>query len=297
MKKINILFVAILGLAFTLTVQADITSGLVAHYKFDSNTNDSSNNGNNATLNGSLTYVTGKNGQAIEIGSSDDYISVGNSIELNNNFSFSGWYKLSNTATVPSWNSFFHTRGAYCEAGGSGLGVMYQNESETIRIYDASNCYGIGSITYPIATNTWFQFSITYDGSTVNSYINTTLIDSFSYSGNLGNASASSDLPFIIGAMYIPSRNNLTYNWQGNIDDVRVYNRALSSSEIQQIYTGSSSCTSSEAGTVSTNLDIHVPSLNYETILGTQNIYADFKYEGKNSEGKHIWSLKDYGSN
>ncbi len=50
-------------------------------------------------------------------------------------------------------------------------------------------------------------------------------------------------------------------------------------------------------GTVSPNLDIHVPSLDYESLLGKQNIWADLEYLGKNDEGKHIWSLKDFGEN
>ncbi|NOT85049.1 MAG: hypothetical protein HOP02_09820 [Methylococcaceae bacterium] len=52
-----------------------------------------------------------------------------------------------------------------------------------------------------------------------------------------------------------------------------------------------------ETGTVSANLDIHVPSLNYESLLGTQNIWADFEYLGTNPQGKHIWGLKNYGAN
>ncbi|MDM8567475.1 hypothetical protein QUF74_17735 [Candidatus Halobeggiatoa sp. HSG11] len=52
-----------------------------------------------------------------------------------------------------------------------------------------------------------------------------------------------------------------------------------------------------EAGTISANLDIYMPSLNYETLLDTQNIWADFKYSGTNPEGKHTWELEDYGVN
>jgi hypothetical protein len=55
--------------------------------------------------------------------------------------------------------------------------------------------------------------------------------------------------------------------------------------------------TNEGTGTVSESLDIHMPSLNYTTLLGTQNIWVDFKYSGMNFEGKHIWELKDFGVN
>ena len=56
-------------------------------------------------------------------------------------------------------------------------------------------------------------------------------------------------------------------------------------------------CATDNSGTVSPNLDIHMPSLNYDTLLGKQNIWADLKYKGTNSEGQHIWGLKDFGVN
>ena len=59
----------------------------------------------------------------------------------------------------------------------------------------------------------------------------------------------------------------------------------------------SDSCMTGSTGTVATNLDIHMPSLSYDTLLGKQNIWADLEYKGTNSEGQHIWGLKDFGVN
>lgn len=53
----------------------------------------------------------------------------------------------------------------------------------------------------------------------------------------------------------------------------------------------------SNIGTVSSNLDIHMPSLNYQSLFGIQNIWADFEYLGENLEGKHTWELKNFGVN
>jgi len=97
-------------------------------------------------------------------------------------------------------------------------------------------------------------------------------------------------------------------NWgyvKGVLDDARFYNRALSSSEIQALYTkksipssnSSSSCTSPQAITVSENLDIQILSLNYTSLLGTQNLWINLKYYGKGSNGEILWKLKDFGTN
>jgi len=56
-------------------------------------------------------------------------------------------------------------------------------------------------------------------------------------------------------------------------------------------------CTSAEAGTVNSDLDIHMPSLNYQTLFGTQSIWVDFEYYGTGPNGELLWKLKDGGVN
>ena len=50
-------------------------------------------------------------------------------------------------------------------------------------------------------------------------------------------------------------------------------------------------------GTILKNTDFFMPSLNFETPEGTQNIWAKLKYVGKNSDERELWQLKGYGSN
>jgi len=54
---------------------------------------------------------------------------------------------------------------------------------------------------------------------------------------------------------------------------------------------------SSIIGTVSPNLDIHMPSLNYQSLGGIQNLWADFEYYGQSENGELLWKLKEYGVN
>jgi hypothetical protein len=50
-------------------------------------------------------------------------------------------------------------------------------------------------------------------------------------------------------------------------------------------------------GNVKPNLDIHMPSLNYQSPEGLQNLWADFEYYGQGSNGELLWKLKEYGVN
>ncbi|MCF6202393.1 MAG: hypothetical protein L3J59_01815 [Methylococcaceae bacterium] len=50
-------------------------------------------------------------------------------------------------------------------------------------------------------------------------------------------------------------------------------------------------------GIILTNTDFFMPTLNYETAQGTQNIWAKLKYVGKNSKDQQLWQLKGYGFN
>ena len=53
----------------------------------------------------------------------------------------------------------------------------------------------------------------------------------------------------------------------------------------------------STIGTVSPDLDIHMPSLNYQSLEGIQNLWADFEYYGQGKNGELLWKLKEYGVN
>jgi hypothetical protein len=78
-----------------------------------------------------------------------------------------------------------------------------------------SNLYG----ATPLPMNTWSHLAATYDGSIVRLYVNGTQVASRSQTG-LVNTSTQ---PLTIGL-----------GWPGTIDELRIYNRALSPSEIQR---------------------------------------------------------------
>jgi hypothetical protein len=78
------------------------------------------------------------------------------------------------------------------------------------------------------STNGWNYVAVTYNGSTITTYINGVL----AATGNEPGANLCSGAPLIIGSWW----EGAPAYFQGSVDEVRVYNRALSQSEITQIF-------------------------------------------------------------
>jgi hypothetical protein len=102
--------------------------------------------------------------------------------------------------------------------------ALYANSDTT---QPAANVF-VGSDTYSqagtIALNAWSHLAATYDGSTLRLYVNGTQVSSQTIAGSILGSSG----PLRIGG------NTVWGEWfKGSIDDVRVYDRALSAAEVQ----------------------------------------------------------------
>jgi len=277
-----------------------LTNGLVGYWNFENcDGYDSSGGGNNGTLVGSPTCneTAGKVGKGLLQHNLSQYIDLGSNISVGSAFSFSGWYRLTGSAG-PQWHAFFLSN-SYCNSGNA-FGAMYEQQSSIIRLYDGSNCLGTRTISYSLPSDQWFHFSLTYDGASISTYIDGTKIDSFPYSGAVATSP-----PFIIGANLSP----LTYNWQGNIDEVRIYNRALASPEVAALAGRSGVITTFSDGFNGTRLDgskwreirfganavseasglVHFPALTVAdtcgktTFTGSSDIVIESRFAGQGS--------------
>ncbi len=267
---------------------ADIDRGLVAHYNFDGNANDSSGNGKHGTENGGVSYVTGQFGQAVSFDGGDDYLEIPdtNLLDLSNSLTLSAWiYTTSHEANTKGIIS----KGRSSNGTGYRLGV-YNGKADLGLNNNLYNCFVHSK--EPINTNKWVHIAGSWDGTIMKIYVNGSL-------NNTNDSCAGSSLTDSSESLNIGRETSgLTGRYfRGRTDEARIYNRALTESEINEVYQYGNSCTSSEAGTVLSNLDIHMPSLDYQTLLGTQNIWVDFEYYGEGSNGELLWKLKDYGAN
>ena len=225
---------ALLFLAATLA-QADINVGVVAYYPFNGNANDESGNGNDGTVNGA-TLAEDRFGNINSAYSFDgnDFIDIWSTQEINDNIdttqgSISVWFKLN--ARSPGASSFVYqyTTAAgsnndrlYLDVGNSGSpgGKLRLGIGDTFRLSDTV-----------VVIGHWYHVVAVWDidGST-RIYIDG-LLDSVGGFGNPGFEFQESER-FYFGRGW--TGNVGTYD--GLIDDIRIYNLALSEDEVQEIY-------------------------------------------------------------
>ncbi len=213
------------------------TIGLVAYYPFTGNAGDSSGIGNHGTIyNATLaTNRFGNPNSAYYFNGTNSYISVPatSSIQpssaltlcawISTEWKTSGWSPIVTkrfTANSDPWNSY--TLNTY----------ISMNKKWTIGLSNGN----IGGLNYYYAkdtlnynTNTWGHLAATYDGTVVKIYLNGNLDTSYATSTSYIGYSS---LPLYLGW----SGNGASEYYKGKIDDVRIYNRALTASEIMTIY-------------------------------------------------------------
>ncbi len=223
------------------TPTANLTSGLVGYWTFDGKdtpwtsssagtATDRSGNGNTGTLTNmsqSTSIVPGKVGQALNFDGTDDYvIASGNpvSLQLTTAFTLSGWIKAStNTSdyrTIVSRENTATDRN-YWLALDTGTGIL------SLRFSVAGVAKTFTS-SVALADNSWHHVVATYNGSFVNIYSDgVSVMTPVAQSGSIDNPAATS--------LRIGTQLSTRY-FIGTIDEVRVYNRALSATEVQSLY-------------------------------------------------------------
>ena len=157
---------------------------LVGHWRADEGSGtsliDSSGSGNNATLFGSPTWVTGQVGQAISLNGTTQYATVPDdaSLDITDAITIATWFKTSKTGTATQYlvkkGIISNTDGYELSLASSGLVFARFNQSAT-----RANVYRMDSTTsYPLSGSAWMHAAVTYDGTTMRLYINGVLEDS-----------------------------------------------------------------------------------------------------------------------
>ncbi|MCA9228747.1 MAG: LamG domain-containing protein, partial [Planctomycetales bacterium] len=203
--------------------------GQIAYWKADGSGSDSVNGLTGALVNGA-TYATGKNGQAFSFDGVDDYVQVGSNTALkitDDSMSFDAWiYATGNGSHVTNGGIILNREGEY---------ELARFADGTIRWSFENTSPGFGpwhDTGYVAPLNTWTHIAVTYNAGQVLTYANGVLVDSTTESGAIGHyAPYASYNDFRIGG-----RQGSSKVFAGAIDDVGVYGRALTASEIAEIY-------------------------------------------------------------
>lgn len=207
----------------------NIKAGLVGWWPLNGTPNAQAGYGNNGTISGTVTSVPGQSGQANGAysfpGDSSAMIDTNTTFSLET-YSFSLWtyQTLNGTYQTP----LSETRDC-CGTGYHGfeLSTSYTANNLIHRLWksDGTQTGASGGTT---DLNSWDFFVGTYDGSTINLYKNGSLVTSSAYSGGVGTPTTT----LKIGRMGIQPAGA----FGGSIDDVHVYNRALSQAEVTSLY-------------------------------------------------------------
>jgi hypothetical protein len=196
--------------------------GLVAAYAFDEGTGttvmDASGNGNRGTVSGATWVAGGKNGGALRFDGSTARVTINDSASLH----------LTTAMTLEAWVNPSSTDGWRDVIYKGNDNYFLEASSSRGSPGGGGTFSGTDTIVYApslLAANTWTHLALTYDGSTLRLYLNGNQVSSGSRTGTI----ATSTNPLQIGGDSIFGQY-----FRGLIDDVRVYNRALSAAEVQQ---------------------------------------------------------------
>jgi hypothetical protein len=215
----------------SFTVSNSSLPGLVASYGLDEGSgttvNDSSTNKNNGTVS-NATWATGYFGNALKFsGATNSYVTINDaaSLDLTSGLTLEAWVNPSTlnssgsnwVAAVAKEHRNSSNDIAYALYAAAGTGTP-----PALHLLISGTDVGVGG-TSVLSLNTWTFLAGTYDGSTMRLYVNGTQVAS---KGKSGAITTTTD-PLRLGGDWSSEM------FTGLIDNVRVYNRALSSSELQ----------------------------------------------------------------
>ncbi len=214
--------------------QKQTLPGLVARWSAEGSANDSVG-GNDGTLVGGVDFTPGRTGKAFNFNGKDSYVTVPSSpaVKMTGPFSIEGWVKYTRTSGIGDDNALvLIAKGvdAYRTIDWA-LGI---SRTQKLRCHAQ---LGISWYILDCATTlnfgVWHHVAMVYDGSYLQGYVNGALDGK----GRVIGILKATDEPLKLGAYAAGVTAGL---FPGTLDEVSLYNRALSAEEIQAIYKASS---------------------------------------------------------
>ena len=238
------------------------TNGLVGWWPFNGNANDESGNGNDGIVNGaSLTSDRiGINAKAYLFDGNTNHIQIPPSVTLNNfnnAITISSWIFSAGQSGVPSYGNqdlqgIFGPATYVINDGGFFLRLNDPNfdNINNRRIQYANGLPGVSiSSSSIVDTNGWENIICTYDGNILEIYRNGILTDSQIAGTGLTSSLNTAGRYYTIGYCIDWSAATITQPFNGKLDDIAIWNRALTPQEITDLYTASTTNNNETANT------------------------------------------------
>jgi hypothetical protein len=221
-----------------------VSGNLLANYSFDEGSGSATGTPT-ATINGA-TWTAGHQGTALSFDGSNDYVDLG-TLDITPDGSgtvgmtLSAWINVDDVASIGDsrivskatstaeqdhyWMLSTTTVGGQARLRFRLKTGADPNSGTTTLIASSGN----------LQNNTWYHVAATYDGGTMRLYLNGELVGS---TAKTGAAATNGSVGAWIGGNP-PSSTSMP--WDGKIDEVQLYNRGLTATEIQQLFTGTPS--------------------------------------------------------
>jgi len=219
--------------------ETTLSQGLVAHYKFESGWNDLTTNNRHLTPYAATIKTEGRDGWDPELGTNQlsatvDFSSTRGSMatHVNTNapsqnlssFTFATWFKA-NTLSRP-YSEVSHGEWSYLLHGAFSIRLSVEtNWNRNFVVISENHVNGTSQLS--LMENRWYHLTATHSENTTRLYLDGALLSAVGgeFQGPAILNPNSYDLGNFVGL----------YNLDGEMDDVRIYDRALSSAEITSL--------------------------------------------------------------
>ena len=172
--------------------------------------------------------IAGKTLYSARFNGSSSHISVNGSIlDSRTAASYSAWVYYKGTGSGQSYGHIVSGGATNSTAGGKAFGIAVQNSNDLLYIWASNSQSSFSSTALP--KNVWTHLAVTNSGGTAKMYMNGSLIHT-SNPTSLAFNSSSNNLR--IGEYYY----NGSHHFYGEIDQVRIFNKVLSASEVSKLY-------------------------------------------------------------
>jgi len=231
-------FAAGIAVALSGSVYADLDDGLIAHYPFDGNGFDISGHGRHAEEHGDITYISRTNGdQAVQLGGNlDNFLTVAHEEALNfsGSFTISVWaYRLGDPEYASHVDSILVGKGRDCL---NSYQISFNGQRFHTKTDGPCSDWSSRSLNYyPVPQKEWHLLTAIFDQQEGK-------IKYYMDAGMKSEAFAigykpTNDFPLVIGKLFgDPDGNVSAYAAMANLDDLRLYDRALLPSEVDALY-------------------------------------------------------------
>ncbi|HEY6866003.1 MAG TPA: LamG domain-containing protein, partial [Candidatus Eisenbacteria bacterium] len=218
-------------------------AGLVGWWPMDEGTGTIAHDlaqGLNAGLFNGPTWVTGVEGGALSFDGANDYAQVpaDSRLDITSAITIAAWIRPARVATQDVVKKAVNGGTDGYELALSSAGKVFLRFNQKT----SADTYRLNSVaSYPI-DGTWMHVAATYDGATMKMYVNGALD---------GSVAKTVTIATNANALGIGAQSDGVRWFQGALDDVRLYNRALSAGEIQALLSHTIAASAGPGGSVS----------------------------------------------